>query len=117
MKRILPILIAFTAIVFYSCQKELLEGTNPPTDPPINPPVNVDSSNLIDSMKGNWNFVEIDAVTESTSEFSLAGSDKKTLAFMNYVTKNNHGTVTIDDSVIHTIGITYAVSSTIKTYT
>lgn len=117
MNRILPILIAIIAIVFYSCQKELLEErTNPPIDPPIDPPVNVDSSNLVDSMKGEWNFVQIDAVTESSSEFSVADSDKKTLAFMNYITKNNHGTVTIDDSVIHTIGITYTVSSTIKTY-
>lgn len=118
MKRILPILIAITAIAFCSCQKELQERTtNPPIDPPTDPPVNVDSSNLIDSMKGDWNFIEINAETESSSEFSLAGSNRKTLASMDYITKNNHGTVIINDSVIHTIGIAYTVSSTIKTYT
>lgn len=118
MTKILSILLVIAAIGFYSCQKELRDlTTNPPIDPPIDPPVNVDSSNLIDSMKGNWNFVNITAETQSSSEFNLAGSDRRTLALLDYNTKNNGGTVSINDSVIHTIGITYTVSSTIKTYT
>ena len=111
MKKILPILITTAAIAFYSCQKELQDGTINP------PPVDVDNSNLVDSMQGNWNFIEINAETESSSEFSLEGSTRKTLAFMDYNTQNNHGTISIDDSVIHAIGLTYSISSTIKTYT
>ena len=114
MKRVFPVLIVITAIVFYSCQKELHDGA---TTPPVEPPVNVDSSNLIDSIKGDWNFVDITAETQSSSEYVLPGSSRKTLAFMDYITTNNHGTVTIDDSMIHTMDITYTVSSTIKTYT
>ena len=117
MRRVLPTLIAIAAIAF-SCQKELQEfPSNPPIIPPTEPPVNVDSSNLIDSMKGDWNFVNITAATQSSTEFNILGVNRKTVAVLNYNTQNNGGTVTITDSMIHAVGITYTVSSTIKTYT
>jgi|SRR4051812_16279331 len=65
---------------------------------------------------GTWDFVSIDAETQASTEFNFGGFAQKSIAQLNYVTENNGGKMIISDSVITSIGLTYSISSSIKTY-
>jgi hypothetical protein len=67
-------------------------------------------------IKGTWDFVSLNAETQASTEFNLGGFEQESTAQLNYVTENNGGKMIISDSVITTIGLTYTISSSIKTY-
>jgi hypothetical protein len=92
--------IAIIAIISFSCKKE--QETS--------------YIKVNDTFLGTWDFVSIDAKTQSSKEFNSDGFEAKLMAHLNYVTENNEGKMTISDSVITTTGLTYNISSSIKKY-
>jgi hypothetical protein len=95
--------ITLATIILFSCHTETYY---PETrrDTPSNPIV------------GTWNFISMDAKTQSVENFNAAGFNQKSMAELNFVTENNGGKMIISDSVIASIGLTYTISSNITTY-
>ena len=65
---------------------------------------------------GSWNFISIDAQTQSSQDFKLGELNQRSEAQLNYITENNSGTIIFGDSVITALNLTYTISSEIKTY-
>src|SRR4051794_2221210 len=99
-----PILIMLTAVavISYSCKKHYYNERRIIREP--------------SPIAGTWDFLSMDAQTQSSKEFRLAGFNQKSDAVLNYVTENNAGELIITDSIITTIRLTYTISSNIKTY-
>jgi len=116
MKKTVSLLLIIAAtFTLFSCQKELDEITTitpPPGDDGGN-----DGSDTANAIVGTWNFVSMHAETESSTELLLPNVNQKTIAQLNYTTINNAGVVVITDSVMNSSGLTYTISSLIKTYT
>src|SRR5258706_4132952 len=91
-------LVVLTAIAFAACQKE------------SNSPQQID-------LVGSWNFTSLNAQTQTVAEYDFFGTAEKSISTSEYTTTNNAGTVTFDGSVMNTVGLTYTVSTSVKTYT
>ncbi len=97
MKPILFVLISIT-IVSVSCKKE---GSK--NDIVTNP------------ILGTWDFVSIEAQTQSAKEAKVGPLKQRMEATLNYVTTNNIGGLIIADSIITKTGLAYVISSQIQT--
>lgn len=65
---------------------------------------------------GTWDFISIDAQTQSSQDYKLGEFNQRSEARLNYVTENNAGKITFGDSVITAQNLAYTISSEIKTY-
>ena len=101
MRRIFVLFAALASILF-SCKKHYYNETRI---------IRVGSP-----IAGVWDFKSMDAQTQSSDEIKMGRLNQKTDATLNYVTENNDGRLMITDSVITAIGLTYTISSNIKTY-
>jgi len=70
----------------------------------------------INPLIGTWSFTAIDAKTQSSQEFKLAGFNQKNNAELDYITENNSGKVIFFDSTITAYNLSYTISSEIRTY-
>lgn len=106
MKRINIVLLAcICSLFFISCQKEL----------------SMDSSLGLGggttSLTGNWKFVGLHAKTESTIELSDGIDVLKTITLSEYYSKNNTGTIVIDDSKMTGTNVGYEIDTVAKGFT
>jgi hypothetical protein len=62
------------------------------------------------SIIGNWIFISASAVTQSTNQYSLAGTTYKTITNSNYTSTNNTGTVTITSNTMSSNNVGYNIS-------
>ena len=101
MRRIFVLFAALTGILF-SCKKHYYNETRIiPAGSPI---------------AGAWDFKSMDVQTQGSNEIKIGTLNQKTEATLNYISENNDGRLMITDSVITAIGLTYTISSSIKTY-
>jgi len=108
MKKTLLVLSAFIAIMIVSCQKEL----NDPTITGLTNGSGGSGGAGSTNITGNWKFVSISAVTQSTAQFSLAGTIFKTVTNSDYTSINNTGTVVITGNSMTATGVSYKVADT-----
>jgi hypothetical protein len=102
---VLPVLIS---IMIVSCQKEL----NDPTITGYTVGTGGSGGTGGASIIGNWKFISISAVTQSTNQFSAGGITYKTITNSAYTSTNNAGTVTITSNTMASNGLSYDVSGT-----
>ncbi|HVX25094.1 MAG TPA: hypothetical protein VHB70_02035 [Parafilimonas sp.] len=100
-KRYLIVLICFLV----ACQK----GIEPFDD-------NSDSDQNGTDITGTWNFVSLEAHTQSTVEYEQDDTDYKATTLSDYTTINNTGTITFDSSDLSSAGVGYDISSTLNVY-
>jgi hypothetical protein len=87
MKRINILLLAcICSLLFASCQKELTMDSS------------LGLSGETASLVGNWKFIGLHSKTESIVELSDGIDVLKTITLSEYYSKNNTGTIVIDDS-------------------
>jgi hypothetical protein len=108
MKKICLILLVFTGVCLFSCQKEIddyLANEDNPGDSTVTG--GNDSSNVL---KGTWVFDSISSQSQSSSEVVISGIDYLTLSALSYITLGNYGNLDIDDSLFNLVGCTYSAS-------
>lgn len=118
MKVKLYVLSLFTSICILSCQKELTKTTTT-TPPPITDTTGTNNggdTTVENSIIGTWQFVSMEAKTKSSSEVLTGSINQRVEAFLDYLSTDNGGTIVINDSSMSCTGLTYKISSTIKTY-
>ncbi|MBS1577019.1 MAG: hypothetical protein JST09_17105 [Bacteroidetes bacterium] len=99
MKPSFLVLLLITATVcFISCKKDS-------SDTPNN-----------QSIVGNYKFVSLTASTISTQIVSDGVTEDKSVTYSNYTTKNNTGTLVIDDKNITSTDLSYSVDTIAKAY-
>ncbi len=92
-------------LLFFSCQKELsIDSLNTG-----NPGSSGGAANA--SLTGNWNFISLDAKTESISSYDLDGITVKGVAKYHTVTQNNKGYFSISSNTIKAVGLSYSLST------
>ena len=96
-KIIFPLLTAFILLTIFSCKKDNTTSSSSP-------------------LAGNWKFISIHAQTQSTAQYSDAGSVYKTITNSAYTSTNNGGSVAITSNTMTGTGITYQVSDTAYGY-
>lgn len=89
----------FVSLALVSCQKHVYNETR-----------------IFNRLIGSWDFISIDAQTQSSQEYQLGELKQRSKAQLNYITENNSGKITFSDSVITIQNLTYTISSEIKTY-
>ena len=79
---------------------------------------NKDSGSALqkNDLLGDWSFDSLSAQTQSTSTYDFFGTEEKGVTFSNYTSTNNTGTVTFNDSIVTAVGLSYEVSTSVKTY-
>lgn len=101
-KKYLFVLICFLA----ACQKGIEPFDN-----------NSDAGNSGGTeITGTWNFVSLEAHTQSTNEYVQDDTDYKAITLSNYTTINNTGTITFDSSDFNSVNIGYDISSIFNLY-
>ncbi|SFQ00873.1 hypothetical protein [Parafilimonas terrae] len=118
MKLKLYLLLLFISFYTLSCQKELIKTTTT-TPPPVTDTTgtNNDGDTSIDnSIVGTWQFVSMEAKTKSSSETITGNINQRVETFLDYLSTDNAGSIVISDTSMNCTGLTYKVSSTIKTY-
>jgi hypothetical protein len=98
-------------LIFTACQKEL--GYSVPSSTNNNN----NNGTTGNSITGIWNFLSMQATTQTTGTFNLSGVNEKTISTSDYTTANNTGTLVIGDSIITMSNLSYTVESTVKEYT
>lgn len=97
-KAIFFLLTAFILSSIVSCKKD--DSSTSSTSP----------------LTGNWKLISISAQTQSTIQYTDAGSVFKTVTNSAYTSTNNGGTVTFSPSAITATGVTYQISDTAYGY-
>jgi hypothetical protein len=99
------------AIVFASCQKEASYAVSNRTG-------NTGNSGNTNDIKGNYDFVGMQAHTQSTVTVNESGQELKTVTVTDYLTHDNVGTVTITSNQMNSTGIGYSIDTVlnVKTY-
>ena len=110
MKTYFLLLISLAILIVSSCQKKIDHLKEPGEG-------GDETINILDSITGTWNFISINAETQSDIEFNVQNITQKTTDYLSYTTLNNAGTITIDDSTMTSNGLTYRILSAIKSYT
>ncbi|MBS1745160.1 MAG: hypothetical protein JST21_03205 [Bacteroidetes bacterium] len=108
MKRICTILLVFTGVCLFSCQKEIndyLANENNPGD--SSGTGSKDSPNVL---KGTWVFDSLSNQSQNSSEVSINSVDYLTISNLNYITLGNFGNLDIDDSLFNLVGCTYSAT-------
>ena len=106
-----PLLISSLILTLTACQKEIdfQDSNNPPDG-------NNGGTNgeLID----DWNFINLNAITNTSVSVTESGQQVKAVAFSDYVTENNTGTlkVTANQFIFSGIGHTVSDEVNIKLY-
>lgn len=88
-------LLVFAAVFFASCKKDSSETSSPIT--------------------GNYKFIKLVASTVSAVSYTEAGVLYKAITYSEYTTKNNTGSLEIDDHSMKSTGLSYSVDTTAKT--
>lgn len=101
-------LITACIAVFSSCQKEV---NFPDGDPQPGSGGNGNNASII----GDWKFVGLVGNSTSTTTVSVAGDVTKTTMSVNYVTKNNSGTVKITNNQLIYSNLSYDIDTTAHT--
>jgi hypothetical protein len=91
-------LLFFSAIYLLSCKKDS-------SDTPANT-----------NITGSYKFISLAASTTSTQTVSDGVTVDKSITYSDYVTKNNTGTLTIDDKNMVSTDLSYTVDTTAKAY-
>lgn len=89
----------FVSLALFSCHKHVYNETR-----------------TFNRLLGTWDFISIDAQTQSMQDFQLGELNQRSQAQLNYITENNSGKITFGDSVITAVNLTYTITSEIKTY-
>jgi hypothetical protein len=99
-------------IAFSSCQKEASYATN------NNGTDNTGNSGNTNDIKGDYDFVGMQAHTQSTVTVNESGQELKTITVTDYLTHDNVGTVTITSNQMNATGIGYSIDTVlnVKTY-
>jgi len=92
------------AVLLAACQK----GIEPFDD--------TGSTGTSTDITGTWNFISLTANTQATQEYVEDTSDYSTVTYSNYISTNNTGTITFNDSDFNSSNIGYDVSSTFTGY-
>jgi hypothetical protein len=101
-------LLAAISFTLFSCQKQI--ELDDPILPGGNPPGGNPGSNTGD-IKGTYDFVNMTVYGSSSVTVSIPGFNQKIITNTDYVTDNNHGTVTIDATKILTSQISYTIDT------
>ena len=94
MKNIFSLSALLIVIVLVSCKKENSE------------------SQKQNALVGNWKFISMHAITESTNQYTDISTVFKTVTASDYTTTNNGGTLSITAEQMNGEGLTYSISDT-----
>lgn len=98
------VLLCICSLFFVSCQKELSMDSS------------LGGSNNA-SLTGNWKFIGMHSKTESIVELSDGIDVLKTITLSEYYSKNNTGTIVIDDSKMTGTNVGYEIDTIAKGFT
>lgn len=100
---ILGLFILTTSVIITACQKELSVDTLGGNG----------GGNT--TLVGNWKFVDMNVVTETTVEESDGLLVAKAINLSDYITRNNIGTITFTDTKMSSVGVAYTIVDTVST--
>ena len=110
----LYLLLLSASVGVLSCQKELTKTTTT-TPPPVTDTTGTNNGGD-NSIVGTWQFVSMEAKTKSSSETITGSINQRVETFLDYLSTDNAGSIVISDTSMNCTGLTYKISSTIKTY-
>ncbi|OQP45249.1 hypothetical protein [Niastella populi] len=106
------LLLVALVLAAASCQKEISGDITPPAGGPL--PSDTTPPGL-NTEVGSWMFVSLTGKIDQTAEFSQSGASVKAVSSSNFISTNNDGTVTFDNSTMTANAITLAVNTTATT--
>jgi hypothetical protein len=113
MKKLQPYLLALLLVGAISCQKEVDYvdlGNNDPNNPTPGNPTNPSNNSII----GNWRFVKLIGNSKTTLEMTESGISTRMVSVMNIDSKDEAGTLKIDETTMTSNGIKYSASTTME---
>jgi hypothetical protein len=110
MKKIFLIVLIFTGICFFSCQKEIDDYIGNGTNPEDSTGTGTGGNDTVNVLMGSWTLDSLSSQSQSSSDVSIDGVDYLTLSSITYSSLGNYGSLTIDDSLFNTVGCTYSAS-------
>jgi len=112
MKKLQPYLFALLIIGAVSCQKEVEDIDL--GDDPFNPAPGNPSNPSNNSIVGTWRFVKLIGVSSTMLEMNESGVSTKMISIMNIDSKDEAGTLKIDETTMSTNGVKYSASTTVE---
>lgn len=67
-------------------------------------------------ISGTWNFISMEAHTQSTIEYAQDDTDYKAVTLSDYITQNNKGTVTFDSGNCNSSNLGYVIADSFSLY-
>lgn len=112
-KKLQPYLLALLIVGAVSCQKEVedIDLGDDPFNPTPGNPSNPSSNN---SIIGNWRFVKLIGVSTTMLEMTESGVSTKMVSITNIDSKDEAGTLKIDETTMATNGVKYSASTMVE---
>jgi len=101
------LLISTIGLIFTACQKEI-EFQD------LNDPGGGNTGGVNGELVDDWNFIGLRAITNTAVTVTDAGQEVKAVAFSDYVTENNVGTLKVTDNQFIFSGIGHTVNDEVN---